>query len=200
MGCWSNNSANCHPSPGAFNRKVLLSCLVPQCSYPPHRPSGAASLEILGETKMFDFRRITLFCLEKRFSKHKMTIFSKHLGGAWPLCPTPATPMHRPRHQPRLPNCDWMPASYTSGQTSNPCRHPTCWPSSQWSHTVSSAPCHAAWTSAPLSAHPSIECKRTAPQIETPICTRRTTTHLISLSDNNSIRAAQWADQQWNAE
>jgi len=27
--------------------------------------------------KMRDFRRITLFCLEKRFSKHKMTIFSK---------------------------------------------------------------------------------------------------------------------------
>jgi len=24
--------------------------------------------------------------------------------------------------------------------------------------------------------------------------------HLISLSDNNNIRAAQWADRQWNAE
>jgi len=93
-----------------------------------------------------------------------------------------------------------MLASYTSGQPSNPRRHSTCFASSQWSHTVSSMPCHKAWTSAPLSAHPSIECKRTAPQIETPICTRRTTTHLISLSDNNSIRAAQWADQQWNAE
>jgi len=30
---------------------------------------------------MFDFRRITLFCLEKCLSKHKMTIFSKTLGG-----------------------------------------------------------------------------------------------------------------------
>jgi len=30
---------------------------------------------------MFDLRRITLFCLEKRLSKHKMTMFSKHLGG-----------------------------------------------------------------------------------------------------------------------
>jgi len=28
---------------------------------------------------MFDFRRITLFCLEKRLSKHKVTIFSKNL-------------------------------------------------------------------------------------------------------------------------
>ena len=34
---------------------------------------------------MFDFRRITLFCLEKRLSKHKMTIFSKNWG-AWPFC------------------------------------------------------------------------------------------------------------------
>ena len=38
-----------------------------------------------GGTKMFDFRRIILFCLEKRLSKHKMTIFSKHLGG--PMAP-----------------------------------------------------------------------------------------------------------------
>jgi len=30
--------------------------------------------------KMFGFRRITLFCLEKRLSKHKM-IFSKNFGG-----------------------------------------------------------------------------------------------------------------------
>jgi len=33
---------------------------------------------------MFDFRRIALFCLEKRLSKHKMTMFSKNLGGALP--------------------------------------------------------------------------------------------------------------------
>jgi len=31
---------------------------------------------------MFDFRRIPLFCVEKRLSKHKMTIFSKNLGEA----------------------------------------------------------------------------------------------------------------------
>jgi len=35
--------------------------------------------------KMFDFRQTTLFCLEKRLSKHKMTICSKNFGGAWPL-------------------------------------------------------------------------------------------------------------------
>ena len=32
---------------------------------------------------------------------------------------------------------------------------------------------------APLRAHPSIECCCTAPQIETPICTRRTATHQL---------------------
>jgi len=86
-------------------------------------------------------------------------------------------PPHGPRHQWRFANCDWMPAAYTSGQPSHPRRHPTCWISSQWSHTVSSTPCHGACTSAPLSAHPSIECKRMAPHIETLICTRRTTAH-----------------------
>jgi len=29
---------------------------------------------------MFDFRRLTLFCLEKRLSKHKMAIFFKKFG------------------------------------------------------------------------------------------------------------------------
>jgi len=82
LGCWSNNSANSHPSPGSFNRRVLSSCMVPQCSCPPHRP----------------------------------------------------------RHQRRLANCDWMPVSYTSGQPSHPCRHPSCWVSLHWSHTVSSTP------------------------------------------------------------
>jgi len=41
---------------------------------------------------MFDFRRITLFCLEKRLSKHKMTMLSKNLG-AWLLWPPLAMPM-----------------------------------------------------------------------------------------------------------
>jgi len=49
-----------------------------------------------GETKMFDFR-ITLFCLEKRLSKHKMTYVLKIWGWAWPLWPILATPMFTPR-------------------------------------------------------------------------------------------------------
>ena len=36
--CWSNNSANSHPSPGASSRRVLRPFLVPQCSYLPYRP------------------------------------------------------------------------------------------------------------------------------------------------------------------
>ena len=70
-----------------------------------------------------------------------------------------------------------MPASYTSGQTSNPRRHPTGWASSQWSHYVSRTPCHGAWTPALRSTHPSIGCCFTAPQIETPICTHCIRTH-----------------------
>ena len=37
---------------------------------------------------MFNYGRITLFSLEKRLSKHKMTIFSK-MFGLWPLWPPP---------------------------------------------------------------------------------------------------------------
>jgi len=39
----------------------------------------------LGGWKMFDFRRITLFCLEKCLSKHKMTLFQIFLWGMAPL-------------------------------------------------------------------------------------------------------------------
>jgi len=34
---------------------------------------------------MLDFRRITPFCLEKRLSKHKITVYSKNLGGHGPF-------------------------------------------------------------------------------------------------------------------
>ena len=140
LGCWSNNSANSHSSLGALNRRVLRSCLVPPCSYPPHRH----------------------------------------------------------RHQRRLANCDWMPASYTSGQLSNPHRHPTCWASSQRStlslarramepghllHSVLTRPSGAAARRLEM-RHPFVP----------------TTQQIISFSDNIIIRAAQLADQQWNAE
>jgi len=52
--------------------------------------SAVASPKIWGGekfwgSKMFDFQRIALFCLEKCLSRHNMTIFSKNLGGPWPL-------------------------------------------------------------------------------------------------------------------
>ena len=53
--------------------------LLPSCS-------GVPSPKIWGP-KCLIFRRITLFCLEKRLSKHKMTIFSVH------FVPSLATPM-----------------------------------------------------------------------------------------------------------
>jgi len=56
------------------------------------RSTGEAGVEVqwrsqpkifFGE-KCFDFRRITLFCLGYRLSKHKMTIYAKNFGkGAW---------------------------------------------------------------------------------------------------------------------
>ena len=51
--------------------------------------SGVVSPKIWGGAKMFDFRRITLFCVEKRLSKQKMTVFSKNLAGARLLWPPP---------------------------------------------------------------------------------------------------------------
>jgi len=41
----------------------------------------------IGGAKIFDIRRITLFCLENRLSKHKMNMFFKNLGGHGPLAP-----------------------------------------------------------------------------------------------------------------
>jgi len=60
--------------------------------------SGVASPEIFWGTiiwgpNFFFFRRTTLFCLEKRFSKHKITLFLKTFAEHGPFgCPL-ATPM-----------------------------------------------------------------------------------------------------------
>ena len=92
----------------------------------------------------------------------------------------------------------WMPASYTSGQRSHPRWHPTCWVSWQWSHTVSSTQCRGAWhmfhsvLTCPSSAN-SRRLKSRHPFVPA-------AQQLISLSDNNIIRAALWTDHQWNAE
>jgi len=54
-------------------------------------PDAVTSPKIWGVKKlggkMFDFKRITPFCLEKRLSKHKMTMFSKNLGVHGPFRP-----------------------------------------------------------------------------------------------------------------
>jgi len=57
------------------------------------QPKSLGGAKIFGWAKMFDLRRITLFCLEKRLSKHNIAIFSKNLGRAWPRWPSLAMPM-----------------------------------------------------------------------------------------------------------
>jgi len=54
--------------------------------------SGVASSKFLG-ANIFDFKRITLFCLEKRFSMDEMTIFSEIGGGHGPFDSLLGTPM-----------------------------------------------------------------------------------------------------------
>jgi len=49
--------------------------------------AAALPAQKFGGAKMFDFRRVRLFCLEKRLSKHKMTVFSKNLGGYGSFAP-----------------------------------------------------------------------------------------------------------------
>ena len=64
---------------------ITRDCVLHQWRSQPKNLRGGKNL---GGVKMFDFGRITLFCLEKRFSKHKMTILSKNLWGAMaPLAP-----------------------------------------------------------------------------------------------------------------
>jgi len=72
-------------------QSLTFLCLLCACLPSPTLEwiSGVASPKIWGGAKMFDFRRITLSCLEKRLSKHKMTIFSKNLGGHGPFGPPP---------------------------------------------------------------------------------------------------------------
>ena len=51
------------------------------------QPKNLEGAKKFGGANMFDFRRITLFCLEKCLSKRKMTIFSKILGVHGPFNP-----------------------------------------------------------------------------------------------------------------
>ena len=64
---------------GPFEREVLTH----ESSGVP-RPKTWVQPKNLGG-KVFDFRRITLFCWENRLSKHKITIFYKNLGGHGPF-------------------------------------------------------------------------------------------------------------------
>ena len=150
LGCWSNNVANSHTSPGPFDCRVMHSCLVPQCSHPPY----------------------------------------------WP------------HHQRRPANCDWMSASYTSGQPSNSRRHPNLM------RFVAEEP-HYFQDAVPWSLDTCSTQRSPVHLVQLHSALNRDTylypsvflssvymffwQQLISFSDNN-IHAAQWADPQWNAE
>ena len=85
-------------------------------------------------------------------------------------------PPCRPHHHRRLANCDWMPASYTREQPFNSRKHPTCWSSSQWSHTLSGTQSHSAWTGYLLHSEltwPSSADVRHLKSKHPPTCTRR---------------------------
>ena len=56
------------------------------CSQWSSQPKNLGGENFLGR-KMFDFWRITLFCLEIGFSQHKLTIFSKNWGDMDPFSP-----------------------------------------------------------------------------------------------------------------
>ena len=67
------------------------------------------------------------------------------------LVPQCSQQPHWSCHQRRFANCDRMPASHTSGQSSYSRPHPTSWVSSQRSRNFSSTPCYGVWSSAQLS-------------------------------------------------
>jgi len=140
LGCWSNNSKNSHPSLGELNCRALRACLMPQCSYPPHRP----------------------------------------------------------RHQQRLANCDWMPASYTSGKPSNSRRHQPaelhCSGATLYLARRAMEPGHLLYSAL---TRPSSAVARRLKSRHPFVSSAQ---NLISSSDNNIIGAARWTDRQWTAE
>ena len=83
-------------------------------------------------------------------------------------------------------------------KSSFPHGYPSCWATSQRSHTLSSMLCHGGWTSAPLSAHLSIKWECTASQIEPLTCTHRTPTHQFIRQQQQKCGAQ--VEHQWNAE
>jgi len=60
--------------PGIAKARIVwqYTCILAQWRSQPKNLGGQTVLE---GTKMFDFRRITLFCLEKCLSKNKMTVY-----------------------------------------------------------------------------------------------------------------------------
>ena len=108
-------------------------------------------------------------------------------------------PPHWPCDQWHLANSDLMPASYTSRQSSYPCRHPTCW--ALWQGVALSLACCAmeAWTSALHSVH-TCPPGGNARHLKLRHTFVPAAQQLISSSEDNNRSVAHSADQWWNAE
>jgi len=94
-------------------------------------------------------------------------------------------------------DCDWMHASFTSGQPFCPRRHPTCWASLQWSHTLAHRAVEPAHLLHSALTYPS---SANAWHLKSRHQFVPDAKQLISLSHNNNIHAVHWEDHQWNVE
>ena len=130
-----NNKEAKHKLKVNFNNKTL-----PFCSEPKY-------LGVMLDRSLTYHRNLESFC--KKLTSH-VALLRQLAGSGWGagattlriatlalvhshrrvlracLVPQCSYPPYRPRHQRRLANFYWMPASYTSGQPSNTRRHPNC--------------------------------------------------------------------------
>ena len=111
-----------------------------------------------------------------------------------PLC---SHPPQWPFQQRRFANCDWMLASFTSGQPSHPRRHPTCWVRRKRATLFLTHLATGAWAPVPsaLTCPPSGNARRLKSRHPS---VRAAQQH--SSFDHNNIRAALWTDHWWYAE
>jgi len=159
LGCWSNNSANSHPIPGAFNRRVLLACLVPQWSYLPHRPrhqrrftivtgclrpTPADNLPILTGIQPAGFRHSGA-----TLSPARRAMESGHLLHSVLTHPSSANARHLKSRHPFVPVAEHLISSSDNNM------HAAHWVDHQWNTELADNPQHSAFSSPTLApTHP----------------------------------------------
>ena len=96
--CWSNNVLNSHPSPGAFNCRVLRACLVSQCSYPSSTTPSTTPCEL--SLDACDLQQWTTFQSSQASNLLSFVAMESHYlwdAVPWSLdtCATQHSPVHR---------------------------------------------------------------------------------------------------------